>query len=211
MICKVVAEKTVEQSVDKLEGFCEWRLDYLERIDVAKIRDAIAGRQVILTIRPEWEGGNFRDEEKRVKFLRELLDLNPAYLDIELECEAIGEITRIAGERGIHTIVSYHNFSETPSLHVLHSLVKNARQYNPTIIKIVTLATSLRDNLVILQLNVEAESKIVAFCMGACGKMSRIFCSFFGSEFTYGGSIAPGQVSVEDLETIFSIIGEGND
>lgn len=173
MICKVVAEKTVEKSMNNLEGFCEWRLDYLERIDVAKIRDAIAGRRVILTIRPEWEGGYFRDEEKRVKILRELLDLNPAYLDIELECEAIGEITRIARERGIHTIVSYHNFSETPPLHTLHSLVKKARQYDPAITKIVTLATSLQDNLIILQLNMETESKIVAFCMGNKGILSR--------------------------------------
>jgi 3-dehydroquinate dehydratase-1 len=208
MICRVVAEKTVEQSRGKLEGFCEWRLDYLGTIDVDKIGDAIEGKQVILTIRPTWCGGKFQDESTRREYLMKIIQLNPFFIDLELHTEGIEELVKCAQQHEVRYILSYHNFRETPPLEILHSLYGEANRFDPYIIKIVTTANSLEDNLTILRFNLETESNIIAFCMGNKGILSRIFCIQYGSVFTYGGEdIAPGQLSMEDLSHIYRILG----
>jgi len=140
--------------------------------------------------------------------------LNPFCVDLELQTEGIEELVKFARQHEVRYILSYHNFCETPPLEILYSIYEKADRFDPYIIKIVTTANSLEDNLIILRFNLEteshliSESHIVSFCMGNKGILSRIFCTQYGSVFTYGGEdIAPGQLTMEDLSRIYRILG----
>jgi 3-dehydroquinate dehydratase type I len=79
------------------------------------------------------------------------------------------------------------------------------------VIKIVPFAKSWEDNLNILSLIPFAKArrqKIVAFCMGEKGKISRIFSPFLGAAWTYASlnqsrASAPGQLTVRELTDIW--------
>jgi len=76
------------------------------------------------------------------------------------------------------------------------------------VIKIVSFARSWEDNLAVLSLLPMAKArkqKIVAFCMGEKGKVSRLFSPMLGAEWTYaslsrGKGSAPGQLTVGELK-----------
>jgi 3-dehydroquinate dehydratase type I len=76
------------------------------------------------------------------------------------------------------------------------------------VIKIVPFARSWEDNLTILSLipfAKERKQKIVAFCMGEKGKISRIFSPFLGAAWTYASlsknrASAPGQLTIRELK-----------
>jgi 3-dehydroquinate dehydratase type I len=81
-------------------------------------------------------------------------------------------------------------------------------QLGADVIKIVPFARSWEDNLSILSLipfAKERRQKIVAFCMGEKGKISRILSPFFGAAWTYASIdrtrvSAPGQMTVRELK-----------
>ena len=79
------------------------------------------------------------------------------------------------------------------------------------VVKIVPFARFWEDNLNILSLipfAKERKQKIVAFCMGEKGKISRIFSPFLGAAWTYASLdknklSAPGQLTVRELKDIW--------
>ena len=64
------------------------------------------------------------------------------------------------------------------------------------------------DNLVPLNLCANlhnSDFKIISFCMGTIGALSRVFCTKFGSFLTYSSlekETAPGQLKIEKIRKI---------
>jgi 3-dehydroquinate dehydratase type I len=85
------------------------------------------------------------------------------------------------------------------------------------VLKIVTFARSWEDNLRILSLIPLAKTrrkKMVAFCMGEKGKMSRIFAPCLGAPWTYASlrrerSSAPGQLTVTEMRELWGRLNDG--
>ena len=79
------------------------------------------------------------------------------------------------------------------------------------VIKIVPFAKSWENNLTVLSLipfAKERRQKIVAFCMGEKGKVSRVISPLLGAAWTYASlnrnrSSAPGQLTVQELTEIW--------
>ena len=81
-------------------------------------------------------------------------------------------------------ILSFHDFHRTPSPKELQRLFDQMVRLGADVIKIVPFARSWEDNLSILSLIPFAKrrrQRIVAFCMGEKGKISRIFSPFLRS------------------------------
>ncbi|NIS60800.1 MAG: type I 3-dehydroquinate dehydratase, partial [Proteobacteria bacterium] len=82
------------------------------------------------------------------------------------------------------------------------------------IIKIVTYANTMEDNLRVLELIPHARKRgleIIAFCMGEMGRISRVMAALLGSYFSYaslekGAESAPGQLTVQEMEVISRIV-----
>jgi 3-dehydroquinate dehydratase I len=82
------------------------------------------------------------------------------------------------------------------------------------IIKMVTYAESVEDNLRLLNLLAYGRRRgqeMIAFCMGAMGRPSRIMAPLFGSFLTYasleaGAESAPGQLTAGEMKQLWEIM-----
>ena len=199
------------KEVNRLADLIELRADYLRG---AKLALLLENRQkpFIVTNRSKEEGGQYKGEErKRLSFLQEAIDLGADYIDVELATEKSSLQGLIRNKRGTQVILSFHDFRRTPSPKELQRLFGQMIRLGADVIKIVPFARSWEDNLNILSLIPFAKArrqKIVAFCMGEKGKISRIFSPFFGAAWTYASlnqsrASAPGQLTVRELTDIW--------
>ena len=85
--------------------------------------------------------------------------------------------------------------------------MKSANAY---IIKIVTTANKLSDNLKIIELVKKSKKPVIGLCMGPLGEISRILAPLYGSFLTFasldkGKESSPGQIPAEILRNIYRI------
>ena len=216
-LCIPVVETTVGKALIAIKEVNRWadlielRVDYLKGV---KLSPLFENRQkpFIVTNRRREEGGKYRGEEsKRLGVLQEAIDLGADYIDVELATESPFLQRLIRNKKETQVILSFHDFQRTPSLKELQRLSGQMIRLGADVIKIVPFAKSWEDNLSILSLIPfarEKKQKIVAFCMGEKGKISRIFSPFLGAAWTYASlnksrASAPGQLTVRELREIW--------
>ena len=192
----------------------ELRLDSVADPDVTA---ALAGRKspVIVTCRPEWEGGAFKDSEtERRRMLECALQQGAEYVDVEFKAAFAPEL--IAANGGKRIVLSSHSFDGVPS-----DLIERARAMRAAgaeIVKVAVMASSLSDTLHLLQL--ERAPNTVLIAMGPAGVPTRILAAHFHSMWSYAGDgYAPGQISaarmldefgfrtITDKTAIYGVVG----
>ena len=213
-ICIPIVETTMGDALiaikeaNRLADLIELRVDYLRNVKLVLLLQN-RKKPFIVTNRKKEEGGQYAGEErKRLGLLQEAIDLGADYIDVELTTERSLFRDLLRNKRGTQVILSFHDFRRTLSLKELQRLFDQMIQLGANVIKIVPFARSWEDNLSILSLipfAKERGQKIVAFCMGEKGKMSRIFSPFFGAAWTYASIdrtrvSAPGQLTVRELK-----------
>ena len=161
---------------------------------------------MILTNRPEREGGKFKgSEKKRVKVLLEGLVQPIACVDIELSApkNLREQVVSGAKEAGVGVIMSHHDFSATPSIDTLMGVARRLAGAGCDIAKIVTFAEEPRDSLRVLDFLVKVQGEVsvpvIAFAMGEAGGLSRVAAPLLGSPIVYaaaGETTAPGQFDI---------------
>src|SRR5918992_587791 len=168
----------------------ELRLDSVSDPDVTA---ALAGRKspVIVTCRPEWEGGAFKDSEtERRRMLECALQQGAEYVDVEFKAAFAHDLIAATGGRRI--VLSSHEFAGVPS--DLIERVRAMRAAGAEVVKIALMAHSLSDNLRLLQL--ERARNTVLIAMGPAGAPTRVLAAHFHSMWSYAGEgYAPGQIS----------------
>ena len=192
----------------------ELRLDSVADPDVPS---SLAGRQspVIVTCRPEWEGGAFKgSEHERRRILECALQQGAEYVDVESRAAFAADVIRATGGRRI--VLSMHDFEGVPA--DLVERVRAMRAAGPEIVKVAVMARSLSDNLHLLQL--ERAHKTVLIGMGPSGIPTRVLAAHFHSLWSYAGDgYAPGQISaarmleefrfrdITDQTAIYGVVG----
>ena len=168
----------------------ELRLDSVADPDVTA---ALAGRKspVIVTCRPEWEGGAFKDAEaERRRMLECALQQGADYVDVEFKASFAHDLIAATGGRRI--VLSSHEFAGVPP--DLIERVRAMRAAGAEIVKVAVMAHSLSDNLRLLQL--ERAPNTVLIAMGPAGAPTRVLAAHFHSMWSYAGEgYAPGQIS----------------
>ena len=216
-VCIPIVETTVEKALIAIREANRWadlielRADFLKRMKLAPLLEN-RRKPLIITNRKKEEGGKYKGEEKkRLSVLQEAIDLGADYVDVELATERPFLRGLIRNKKGTQVILSFHDFQRTPSLKELQNLFGQMIRLGTDVIKIVSFARSWEDNLNILSLIPFAKArrrKIVAFCMGEKGKISRLFSPFMGAAWTYaslgrGKASAPGQLTVRELKDVW--------
>lgn len=195
--------KTKVEEALKLAEYAELRLDYHPE-GPREWAKGIADR-LIVTCRKKGEGGLFEGSEvERLELLKDWSGIGPAFIDIELSSLEEG-IPEWAEGR---LIASWHDFEGTPSTDRLLSLLEEAKRYGGYV-KLVTTARRFEDNLKVLGLY-RRFKRLIAFCMGELGLLSRVLCPLLGSPFTYtsfGEPTAPGQLDVRELRELYELMG----
>lgn len=208
--------KNMFKTVEKLNvNLVEFRIDYLkEEINFLKIKN-LTSLPLIATNRPVGEGGFSKEPEKeRLGLLFKAAEAGFEYVDLELSIKSLGEAVEKVKSLGSKPIISFHDFSSTPSTQKLSEIFSKEFEVGAEICKIITMAKSLEDNLTILKFvfDFSKKGKIVSFCMGKLGVPSRILSPIFGGEYTYaaiqyGKESAEGQLTVENIHKIYDLIG----
>jgi 3-dehydroquinate dehydratase type I len=219
----ITAATTTEARLKMEEGFSladilELRIDGIRKVNLEKLL-AVRKKDLLVTNRVREEGGSFTgDEQERVALLSKAVALGSDYVDLEIRTEEnlINHLKKtIETYQGrTRLILSYHNLEKTPSLTDLRKKMEEGYKAGADIIKIVPRAEKMEDNLRVLSLLSYANKKgikMIAFCLGAPGKISRVMAPFLGSYLTYaslskGEESAPGQMTVGEMKHIFKIL-----
>jgi len=215
--CASVAEKTpkrLKQTLTKAlkkSDYAEIRFDFLNPNLVPDALQQIKKdlRKCVCTLRPVSEGGKFEGGEKnRISIIKLIAEYNPFLLDVELNTLSKNKnLRRYIKSTKTNMLVSWHDFKQTPSIPTLKNKILQMKKFSNNI-KIVTMAKSVSDASYVLSLYNNNKVKLIAFSMGNYGRMSRLLCLLLGSPYTYvslGKPIAPGQFSVDEVKSIFTI------
>jgi len=221
MICIPVVAKTNDKALKRMDAsflladLVELRIDSIREANLAKLLAAKKG-PVIVTARRREEGGFFAGTEReRIGLLCEAVLCGADLVDIELSTDetltaaVAREIRKKEGRTKL--IISYHDFKKTSSYRTLRGIYNRCISRGADIVKIVTFARTLQDNLTILRLVDWAQGtggSIIAHCMGEKGRVSRVMAPLFGSylvfaAFTEGQESAPGQLTAREMKRIF--------
>jgi 3-dehydroquinate dehydratase-1 len=213
-ICVPVVEAAVHRARSKYlraarKGlWAEIRLDYLEQPDLKRLFRTHPG-PVIATNRLASQGGRWQgSEEERRRLLQEAMDLGADFLDVELAADAAWRQDLWDRRGQAKIILSWHDFAGTPDPPRLEAVMNEMLAAAADVLKVVTMARQVEDNLRVLSLIPRARAQgreIIAFCMGPLGKWSRVVAPLLGSYLTFApftktGASAPGQLTVNELK-----------
>jgi shikimate dehydrogenase/3-dehydroquinate dehydratase type I len=210
----------------QMADFIELRMDLIEDESLAELISAARNNsgaiQIIVTCRKKEEAAPagavvriksaVNNKEEKIALLKEAIVLGADFIDIELAegRAAIKELQSFCAKHGGKTklIVSYHNLQETPALTKLKEIFHQCAKYKPAIVKIVTTAKTIEDNLVMLSLIPYARkhsTEIISLCMGDKGRISRAVAPLLGSYLSFAtleeeGQSAPGQFTIGEMK-----------
>jgi 3-dehydroquinate dehydratase-1 len=195
--------------------YAEVWLDYIEDLDpnfATSLVGLYPNRLIFVFRRKNLEPMKMA-AEKRYQMMVSLAR-KQALVDLDISTQA-DEITRLQNERvGLKTILSYHNYTATPSDTELRSITSMMQGWDAHIIKVSAMCTTQRDALRLLSLLIdlrESGKKSIILGMGKHGVITRVFGSMWGNEMTFAPldpaeSSAPGQLSVDQLNTVMSAL-----
>ncbi|MDM7919964.1 MAG: type I 3-dehydroquinate dehydratase [Methanosarcina sp.] len=216
MFCIPIVAKNTRSALKKISDakehadILELRLDLMDSFDLSEIIQT-AERPVIVTYRSVKEGGQGRhDPFTIVSYLKSAADENAAYIDVELRMPAELRNEILKNRKKSRIIISTHMMEYTPSKDDLMSLFDESVRAGGDVVKIVTMAKSIEDNLRMLELVSEVGKRgtdIIAFCMGPLGRMSRVFSLLMGGYLTFasleeGEESASGQIPVKEMKKL---------
>jgi 3-dehydroquinate dehydratase-1 len=176
------------------------------RVEAALVRLRGGHRPIVFTVRAAAEGGRPMPEELRVELYRLALP-HVAAIDVEIASEArVAELVPHARASGCTLILSFHDFTATPSRQALLALVDRARALGADLPKLATHTATLDDLHTLLDVTAVARPEgVVTLGMGPLGPLSRLVLPAAGSLLTYGAAgtgTAPGQLPVAELAAL---------
>jgi len=218
MICVPIVGPGMDRAFEDIDAcrdvadIIEFRLDLIESYDLARLIQAARGKPYIVTHRSKKDGGQFPGgDEDRIAVLKQAIELGAEYIDIETSTPRDLLQSVLENKGNTKTILSHHDFTRTDDK--LEPLYELMTQLPADVLKIVTYAQDITDNLKLIQLLNRArrdEVKLIAFCMGEKGEISRILSPMFGSWLTFGSldrgkESAPGQIPATTLKHIYRV------
>ena len=189
--------------VAAVADIAEIRLDFMAECDLSRLLLA-RPCPVIVTNRPEREGGRFTGSEAdRLLPLRAAIDLGADYIDIEHD-----SVSLLPAQRGTtQVIVSFHDFAATPP--TLPHIAARLQEQGADIVKVVGMAQHPADNRYVLETFDQARLPTIAIGMGVAGLPSRVMALRYEQCFlTYatlgkGEQVAPGQLPVDAMHAVY--------
>lgn len=216
MFCIPIVAVSTDEAIGKLcygdpyADLFEIRLDLMEEYDLNRLL-SVTNNKILVTYRSESEGGKgSNDPEIRASHLMKGIRAKAGLLDIELSMPSEWRDKIIGEKKGCQIVISTHIPDSTPSRLELDRLFKQSVDAGADIVKIVTWAEKWEDNIRVLDLipqALEQEIKIVCFCMGPIGKISRVLSLLMGAYFGFasletGQESASGQMPLTEIKQL---------
>lgn len=203
----------------------EWRVDFYDSVfDIPKVidtlyklRETLGDIPILFTFRTRKEGG-----EKAITS-EQYIELNTAVanskyadaIDVEIFSgdEVVRSLVAAAHAAGVLVVGSNHDFDKTPAKADLIYRMRKMQDMGADIPKIAVTPQSGADIITLLDATQEmhfcyASGPIVTMSMSK-GVISRLCGEVFGSAMTFGmvgQASAPGQIPVQELQTVLDIL-----
>ena len=215
-VCVSILPKTVSEAlrlIEKMEvaqaDFIEVRLDCLENHRELADLGAHGKTPKIATDKSS------RTEPEHRKILLSAAKSGFEYVDVELFTPQLKDLVKELKTLGAKPIVSFHKFDGALGASELNNILEREISFGAEVCKIVITAKQIEDNLTTLNFTSTAsrKTKLVCFCMGELGKISRLLSPLFGGFFTFaslerGSETASGQITVQDMKTAYELLGQ---
>lgn len=215
MALKNIPVDVVEWRADWFEGVCDYAK--VERV-LVQLREALGNLPLLFTFRTLREGG------ERDISVSDYAELNrqaarSGYVDlIDVEAftgdEVVQGLIADAHACGVKVVASNHDFDKTPEKEEIIRRLCRMLQLGADISKIAVMPRDKKDVLTLLSATEEmvreyADRPVITMSMSGTGMISRVCGEVFGSSITFGAASkasAPGQIDVNELETMLGII-----
>lgn len=220
-VCVSILPKNMPEALNLIEkaekaqaDLVEVRLDYLEVSQSLSDLATSTKIPLIATNKLESEKGFFSGTQKqRQQTLMDAARKGFQYVDVDLanpdHKEAVADLLTL----GVKPIVSYHKFDGALGVSEMQKVLEQQVTTGAEVCKIVTTANRIEDNLDVLNFvsNAAGRVKLVCFCMGEYGKVSRLLSPLFGALFTFaslemGSQTAAGQMSISEMRTAYNLL-----
>lgn len=209
----VIASRTdLERAIRmrKPPDLFELRLDHLA--DIADQVENLLPKlrtPLVITARHPREGGagNLRIRQRR-DLLARFLD-HAEYVDVELRsASALRSFLKMAEEKKVGRIISFHNLKSTPSERILSAKARDAKARGANIFKVATRTDTPIElgRLVDFMTRSRLNLAIAVMGIGKLGAISRVLMARARSALIYAsisaGSDVEGQLSLEQLRVL---------
>jgi 3-dehydroquinate dehydratase-1 len=238
LICTPLVGRTLDKLLAELDivlpkkpDVLEWRVDFFEQIsDTAiviaaaeAIKEAAGSVPLLFTRRSTLEGGEkiaLNEDQVIAMYTAVCQSKHIDLIDYEMVNDGanIVRVREAAKTNGIKLVLSFHNFSYTPALETLAAKFLTADQLGADVAKVAVMPRDLDDVLTLLTATRQASKKLripmISMSMGPLGAVTRMVGGVFGSSLSFAvgaASSAPGQVPIEDLNTVLGILQKSMD
>lgn len=205
---------TIGENLSTYRYFEVW-LDYIKDIDqdfALSLVSRYPSRIIFVFRRQNFEPENI-ESPLRENILASLSGKQVLVdFDVAHQAGIIAEIRRKG--LALSTILSYHDYHQTPTDAELQSIVSRAQDWGAYITKLSVFCSTQHDALRLLSLLLqlrEAGRRCVVLGMGEHGVITRIFGPRWGNELSFvplevAERSAPGQISLDKLNTIMQAL-----
>jgi 3-dehydroquinate dehydratase type I len=204
----------IERAEKAQADLIEVRLDCLEAS--RNLSDLVKSTKIplIATNKLLSEKGNFAGTEtERQQTLFNAAKNDFEYVDVDLSSPKHKETIDKLKLLGAKPIVSYHKFDGALSVSEMEKVLEQEIASGASVCKIITTAKQIEDNLTALNFvsTMSSKTKLVCFCMGELGKVSRILSPMFGAFFTFaslqqGNETAVGQMTIQEMKAAYDLL-----
>lgn len=204
----------IERAEKAQADLIEVRLDFLEAS--RNLSDLVKSTKIplIATNKLLSENGNFAGTEtERQQTLFNAAKNDFEYVDVDLSSPKHKETIDKLKLLGAKPIVSYHKFDGALSISEMEKVLEQEIASGARVCKIITTAKQIEDNLTALNFvsTMSSKTKLVCFCMGELGKVSRLLSPMFGAFFTFaslqqGNETAVGQMTIQEMKAAYDLL-----
>ena len=208
------ALKLIKEAENAKTDLIEVRLDYLGTSRT--FSDFVKATKIplIATNKLQTENGFFAGTEtERQQTLLNAARSGFEYVDIELSSPKQKEAINRLKSMGAKPIVSYHKFDGALNVSEMAKIFNKQVAVGADVCKIVIKAEKIEDNLTTLNFvaSVSSKAKLVCFCLGEQGKLSRLLSPLFGGFFTFaslreGSETAMGQMTINQMRVVYDLL-----
>ena len=205
---------------EKGADLIEWRADcFLDLDDKGAVERILSSSpdNLLFTVRTKSEGGFFTGSEDDYHSILGIAAKTKRVSIIDLEIrKASSSFVNELRSFGARVLVSYHDFSITPSIEEMEDILCSMKESGADILKLAVTAQNEEDAIRLLSLSESfkrnnPDCDIVTISMGNYGILSRIGGFLTGSCITFAAedkekASAPGQLTLVDMKNVLSII-----
>jgi 3-dehydroquinate dehydratase type I len=214
IICVSILPKTLPDALRLIEKAEAAHADLIEvRLDSIERRGELADLAVHGKTPKIATNRSSRTETEQRQLLLSAAKSGFEYVDAEVSTPQLKDLVKEVKALGAKPIVSFHKFNGSLGISELNRILEKEIASGAEVCKIVTTAKRIEDNLTTLNFvaTTSSKTKLVCFCMGEFGKISRLLSPLFGGFFTFaalehGSETALGQMTIQEMKAAYKLL-----